>query len=156
MRARSGGEAGAPPAGGAGGRRGSQRFRPADRVRRSSEYRRAQRFGERVHSRHFLFVVHPRMDGDARSRLGLTVSRKVGGAVRRNRVKRLLREVFRRHRELFPPGCDVIVIAKRGAPTLGYREVLQEVRSVRAVLARKARLAARRLARPGHGGKVEG
>ncbi len=156
MRARSGGETGAPPAGEAGGRRGSQRFRPADRVRRSSEYRRAQRFGERVHSRHFLFVVHPRQDGDERARLGLTVSRKVGGAVRRNRVKRLLREVFRRNRELFPKGCDVVVIAKRGAPALGYRDVLQEVRSVRAVLARKARVAARRLARAEQGGKVEG
>ena len=156
MAGRGGREAEAASAGGAARPKATERLGPGDRVRRSSAYRRIQRGGERVHTRHFLWVVWPRLDGDPRPRLGLTVSRKVGGAVRRNRVKRVVREVFRRHRELFPPGCDVVVIAKRGAAALGYRQVLQEVEGVQRVMAAKARAAARRLAGRGEGGKVEG
>jgi len=48
------------------------------------------------------------------SRLGLSVSRKVGGAVVRNRWKRILREVFRRHRAQLPAGVDLVVVAQPG------------------------------------------
>jgi ribonuclease P protein component len=97
----------------------------ADRVRRRREYQRIQSRGERVHTPHFILMVLAR-DG-ATPRIGITVTRKVGTAVARNRVKRVMREVFRRNRRLFPEGADVVVIAKKGAPTLGYAEALGEV-----------------------------
>ena len=50
-----------------------------------------------------------------RSRLGLVVSRKVGGSVQRNRTKRVIREWFRRHRSQLPRTADIVVIARPGA-----------------------------------------
>lgn len=64
---------------------------------------------------------------DAPARLGLTVSQKVGNAVRRNRVKRLLREVFRRERALFPRGAELVVIAKAGARVDAFDAVRAEI-----------------------------
>lgn len=61
------------------------------------------------------------------TRLGVTASRKVGGAVIRNRVKRLVREFFRTHYPRLPQGVEFSVIAKPGASTLGYRDVCREL-----------------------------
>jgi ribonuclease P protein component len=58
--------------------------------------------------------------------LGLVAGRRVGNACRRNRVKRLLREFFRRHKGLLPPG-DIIIMAKKGAPDLTYAQVQAEL-----------------------------
>lgn len=62
-------------------------------------------------------------------RLGITVSRRVGGAVVRTRVKRRLREWFRRHREMFPPGNDYVVIARPSAATVSTDELGRELES---------------------------
>src|SRR5687768_13196005 len=80
-------------------------FRKDERLRRRSEFLRAQREGRRFATEHFLFFVFDAA-GEA-LRLGITVSRKVGGAVQRNRVKRLVREVYRRNKSLFPRARDV-------------------------------------------------
>lgn len=57
-----------------------------------------------------------------RTRLGLTVSRKVGNAVVRNRVKRRVREWFRHEADMLPSGLDIVVIARRDAATLPPQE----------------------------------
>ncbi|MBX7191760.1 MAG: ribonuclease P protein component [Sandaracinaceae bacterium] len=101
-------------------------LRPADRLKRREDFRRVQETGRKHHSPHFLVVVLVR-DDQGPARIGITVTKKVGNAVQRNRVKRLVREVFRRERARFPEGCDVVFIAKNGAPALGYAEVLAEV-----------------------------
>jgi ribonuclease P protein component len=69
-------------------------------------------------------VVGPGPTGAAR--LGLAVTRRLGKAVRRNRVKRLLREFFRRHKQQLPPG-DLVIMAKKGAAALNYRQVEEEL-----------------------------
>lgn len=105
--------------------RGRARFRKADRIRRRREYLAAQGTGRRLTAPHFTVILAP-PGGEPRPRLGLVVTRRLGKAVRRNRVKRLLREFFRRHREELPPQ-DIIILAKKGAETLTYADVTREL-----------------------------
>lgn len=100
------------------------------RLRRRSEFLTVQKNGKRVHTRHFVVVVLPR-EGSDENRLGVTVTKRVAGSVGRNRVKRVVREVFRRHRHYFPGGCDVVIIAKSGADLLGYDDVRDEMARIR-------------------------
>jgi ribonuclease P protein component len=103
-----------------------QKFPREIRLRRRGDYLRVQRDGRKVHSAHFL-ALGVSTPGQP-TRLGITVSRKVGDAVRRNRVKRLLREAFRLHREIFPTEMELVLIAKTGAPELGLPELCEELR----------------------------
>lgn len=61
------------------------------------------------------------------TRIGLTVSRKVGNAVIRNRVKRRLREIFRRNKSAFPKGTDLVIIARQNAAEATWEELQKEV-----------------------------
>jgi ribonuclease P protein component len=98
-------------------------FRRAERLRRSWEFRRASRIGERKATRHFVVLVAPSAGAGETRRLGLTVSRRVGNAVTRNRVKRGIREWFRRERERLPVGADIVVIAREPAADLSGGEL---------------------------------
>ena len=105
------------------------RLRPEDRLKRRSDFRAIQSKGTKVHTRHFLLMVSP--ERTDRGRVGITITRKVGNAVARNRVKRRVREVFRQHRDWFPSHHDVVFIAKRGAPELDFAAIAEEVRRAR-------------------------
>ena len=73
----------------------AERFPRSVRLRRRSEFLEVQERGRRVHTPHFVVLFRARAGGGTGVRLGVTVSKKVGDAVRRNRVKRLVREAFR-------------------------------------------------------------
>ena len=98
-------------------------FTPADRLLASSEFRHVLRHGRRVAQREFLVLTAPTLSqGDAGARrLGITVSRRVGGAVVRNRLKRRIRAWFRTGRENLVRGSDVVVIVRRPALDLSAR-----------------------------------
>jgi ribonuclease P protein component len=72
--------------------------------------------------------VFPRGEDPSTPRLGLSVSRKVGGAVQRNQVKRLLREAFALDGDRLPAGSDVVVVARTDARGLAEREGLAGIR----------------------------
>ena len=68
-------------------------------------------------------VVYCQKNRQGQSRLGVTVSTKLGGAVVRNRVKRQLREMYRAHKEEMLPGYDVIIVARSRAVKTAYRKM---------------------------------
>jgi ribonuclease P protein component len=97
------------------------------RLTHSADFDRVLRQGRSHGAREMVLHAFPRGDGGP-ARLGLSVSRKVGGAVERNRVKRLLREAFTREGASLPPGTEVVLIARRDLRELAERGGLSAVR----------------------------
>ena len=87
----------------------SARFRPEARIRRRAEFQRIYEQGGRISWRHATIFLLP--NTREVGRLGIAATRKLGGAVQRNRAKRLIREVFRRNN--IAQGFDVVVVPKR-------------------------------------------
>ena len=85
------------------------------RLRRRSDFLAVQTGGSRITLPSFIVLLRARRD-DGPARLGITVTRKFGGAVQRNRLKRLMREIFRLSPHQFPDGIDFVVIPKATAP----------------------------------------
>jgi ribonuclease P protein component len=93
---------------------------------RRSDFVASSEFGERRTTRYFIALFRDRNDGGP-TRLGITVTRKVGSAVRRNRIKRLAREWFRSRSREFG-SCDLVLIAKRDLPhSLCLADVRQDL-----------------------------
>lgn len=106
------------------------------RITRSGDFDAVYRRGRSAANRHLVVYAFAREDTPAApARLGLSVSRKVGGAVERNRVKRVLRERFAEIADTLPRGTDVVVIARPGCA-----EYIEE-RGSAAIGARLAELA---------------
>ncbi len=81
-------------------------------LRKNREFNRVYRAGRRLRGEGFA-VIYLRGE-QLENRLGISVQRKVGDAVRRNRVKRIIREVFRQNRQLFPLNADVVIAVRPG------------------------------------------
>ena len=95
------------------------------RLSRSAEFERVYRQGRSKGNRYLVLYAFPRAVDDEREdgpRLGVSVSRRVGGAVDRNRVKRVLREAFWAESERLPPTSDYVVVARPDARELAERE----------------------------------
>ena len=130
-------------AGGDAARPGSRRdesFPKRCRILRRGEFLRIQGQGHRVHGKRLVFQFLPASGRE--SRVGITVSKKVGNAVVRNRIKRWIREAFRRHPELRPRrgdrshrgeperAYDLVITAKRDATDFAWQPIHDEIVSV--------------------------
>ncbi len=105
------------------------------RLSRSAEFERVYRQGRSKANRFLVLYAFPRDDDAGEGpRLGLSVSRRVGGAVDRNRVKRALREAFWQEAERLPTGSDYVVVARPDALGVAEREGTDGMRRVLAEL----------------------
>jgi ribonuclease P protein component len=87
----------------------SMAFRREERIRRRADFRRVYDQGAKLHGRYGTVFMAP--NNLQVGRLGIAATKKLGGAVARNRAKRLIREVFRRNK--IAPGFDLVVVPKR-------------------------------------------
>ncbi|HJM83503.1 MAG TPA: ribonuclease P protein component [Nitrospinota bacterium] len=99
-------------------------FKRKDRLLMRSQFLNVFRTGLRKKNSNILFIYKP--NGMGLSRLGLDVPRKVGKAHLRNRIKRLIREIFRKQRNFFPEHLDIIVKVIPGDLALDYQAIEQE------------------------------
>jgi ribonuclease P protein component len=102
----------------------NQTFSKEERLLKRPDFLRLTAAGNKFHTAHFIIVWSCAATGF--SRFGVTVSRKVGNAVVRNRIKRMLREYFRLHKVLFFY-ADFNLIAKKGADRLNCQDVWCEL-----------------------------
>ncbi len=86
------------------------------------------RLGKRYHTKHFLVIVKKNEAGI--NRLGITVTKKIGNAVKRNRVKRLAREFFRLNKHHSSRDCDIVIIGKKNSFLLNYTEIKEELSEI--------------------------
>ena len=117
----------------------SRRRAKRGRLSRSAEFERVYRQGRSHGNRYLILYSFPREAASADGpRLGVSVSRKVGGAVERNKVKRLLREAFATEADRLPGDADVVVVARPEVRELAEREGLEGVRAALEELVSKA------------------
>ena len=112
-------------------------FRPAEHLRRPADFQRVYERRRSVSDN--LLIVYARENDLSHLRLGLSVSRKFGGAVRRNRLRRLYREAFRLTRHAMPVGLDLVLIPRTAEPP--------RLADLKEALPRLVQQLARRLAR---------
>ena len=104
----------------------SFRFTKAERLLKRREFLAVSRnYKQRIKTDNFLFLLKPNQL--PQTRLGIIASKKVGSAVRRNRVKRIIREFFRINKHLLPPRQDLLVIVHRGAGDVDGGVLKQEL-----------------------------
>ena len=95
------------------------------RSRRRKDFLRVQAVGQRTSTAHFVMLVAAREPAGC-ARVGFVVTRKIGNAVQRNRIKRVCRECFRMWPDLVPDGIDLVIIARSRADELGLAAVRAE------------------------------
>jgi len=93
-------------------------FKKSERILKSEDYASVRLAGVSSYTKHFRVMSMPNNLGI--TRLGITVSKKIGNAVKRNRIKRIVRELFRLNKSFFPDGYDIVIVARRDASHLSY------------------------------------
>ena len=103
-------------------------FTKADRILKRSEFLELSILGKKTQNRYFIAIFSP--DRLQRTRLGLTVSKKVGNAPTRNRIKRFSREYFRLNRHIITGHWDINIIAKKKAADLSSEQAFLSLKDV--------------------------
>jgi ribonuclease P protein component len=104
---------------------GRQTFGKQDRIRKRKDYLNIYQQGVRSYSLHFTAIV--RQNPSGLTRLGLTVSKKVGNAVKRNRMKRLVREFFRLNKARLSASQDIVIIGRKTTQPLTSQGICKEL-----------------------------
>lgn len=98
-----------------------ERYRKSERLLKRADFLRVQHQGLRYTTPRFVVLSLPSPTGHRR--FGITASTKVGNAIQRNRVKRRLRDIYRRNRGSWPAGIDIVIIARHAAADARFDEL---------------------------------
>jgi ribonuclease P protein component len=105
------------------------------RIKKNEDFQKVFKLGKSIANRQFVIYILQNPD-EREFRIGLSVSKKIGNAVTRNRVKRLIRQVFSEEKQRIVSGKEFIVIARKPAADMNYHEVKSSLNH----LFRKAKL----------------
>ena len=103
-------------------------FTKADRILKRSEFLQLSKFGKKTQNRYFVAIFSP--GRFQRTRLGVTVARKVGNAIIRNRIKRFSREYFRLNRHIITGYWDINIIAKKKAADISSKQAFLSLQNI--------------------------
>ena len=95
------------------------------RLRKRAEFLKLSRHGRKIRTSYFIAAVSKGTEKN--NRIGITVSKKVGNAVARNRIKRLVREYFRRRKDFVSGTNDISIIARKGLTTLSNKQINEKL-----------------------------
>ncbi len=107
---------------------GRYAFGKNERIRRRSEFSALFQTGKRIHSEYLTVIFCTNTSGIRR--VGLVVGKKVGKAVRRNRMKRLLREFFRLNKHRLPASQDILIVARKDFSSMKCQDLCRELEKV--------------------------
>lgn len=93
----------------------------SESLKKNKEFQYVYRNGKSNANKYLVMYVLD--NGTERNRIGISVSKKVGNSIVRHRLTRLIRESYRLNEEVFPPGKDIVVIARAGAKGKNYRDI---------------------------------
>lgn len=110
-------------------------FPKENRIRRRREFVHLSNSGKKVHTDQFIGIYGASETG--KKRIGITVSKKVGNAVMRNRIKRVIREYFRLHKQNLKYDLEINIIAKRNVSALSTEKIFLSMREVLGKIERK-------------------
>jgi ribonuclease P protein component len=99
---------------------------PMETLKNSRDFRRVIEGGTREILGTITTYSLPNEEG--KTRIGISVTRKAGGSVKRNRIKRMMREAIRRNASFLPEGEDTVFVARRGIATASYKDIEGDVR----------------------------
>lgn len=103
-------------------------FTKADRILKRSDFTHVSRFGKKLHNRHFIATFCP--GRSKKTRLGITVTKKIGNAAARNRIKRFTREYYRLNRHKITDDWDINIIARKEAVDLSSDQAFSSLRNI--------------------------
>ncbi len=105
-----------------------QSFGKHERVRKRKDYSRIYKNGARLYSENLLVILLANDKGTRR--LGVTVGKRIGNSVKRNRIKRLLREFFRLHKDSLPAGRDIVITVRKDLSAHSLQDITQELEAL--------------------------
>jgi len=105
-----------------------ERLRPVERIRKKKDFIELYKKGHRLKGNYFHVVFQPNQR--EYSRIAVVVSKKIGKAAVRNKIKRWFRELFRRNKDLLARPCDLVFIARKEAAGLTWEEIREEFGSI--------------------------
>lgn len=101
-------------------------FPPKNRLKNSKEFFAVQEKAVKLHCKHFLILIAKSSENN--TRLGITVTKKIDKrAVKRNKIKRRVRAIFRLNQHLFRENFDIIIIARKNAAEIEYKDTAREI-----------------------------